>query len=199
MCGRFSLDRQAPEVQAMLEEIAWTQNNPPVKTGEIFPTNIVPVLCGQDGRLQARAMSWGFPRWDGKGVAFNARAETAPIKSLFRRALRENPVAVPATGFYEWKAVPGRRKKNKYLFRCPGTELVYLAGFAKSLDRNARKADGVSECFTILTTDANPYMMDYHDRMPILLLPEEREVWLKGEKTSYFLERVPLGLEARLV
>lgn len=61
------------------------------------------------------------------------------------------------------------------------------------------KADGVSECFVILTTDANPYMMDYHARMPILLLPEDREAWLNGEKASRFLERAPLELEAELV
>ena len=92
MCGRFSLAPQSPKIQAMLEETARIQNNPPVKTGEIFPTNIVPVLRRQDGRLQARAMTWGFPRRDGKGVVFNARVETAPVKPLFRKALRENPV-----------------------------------------------------------------------------------------------------------
>ena len=199
MCGRFSLAPQSPKIQAMLEETARIQNSPPVKTGEIFPTNIVPVLRRQDGRLQARVMTWGFPRRDGKGVVFNARVETAPVKPLFRKALRENPVVVPATGFYEWKAIPGRRKKDKYLFRLPGADLVYLAGFAKSLDEGAWKADGVSECFVILTTDANPYMMDYHARMPILLLSEDREAWLNGEKASRFLERDPLELEAELV
>ena len=121
-------------------------------------------------------------------MVFNARVETAPVKPLFRKALRENPVVVPATGFYEWKAIPGRRKKDKYLFRLPGADL----------DEGAWKADGVSECFVILTTDANPYMMDYHARMPILLLPEDREAWLNGEKASRFLERDPLELEAEL-
>lgn len=196
MCGRFSLDPRIAEIRAILEEIDREQGDVPLKTGEIFPTDVVPVLRAQQGHVQTRAMSWGFPRWDGKGVVFNARAETALDKPLFRRALRDHPVVVPTTGFYEWKAVPGRRKKEKYLFRQTSTDIVYLAGFAKALPGDGIRADGISECFTILTTDANPFMMDYHDRMPILLLSDEREVWLSGEKLTYFLEREPFGLEA---
>lgn len=199
MCGRFSLDARIPNIQEMLEEIAKTQDHPPVKTGEIFPTDVVPVLREHDGRPQARAMSWGFPRWDGKGVVFNARAETAQDKPLFRRALRENPVVVPTTGFYEWKPIPGRQKKDKYLFRRPGSELVYLAGFAKALPSGEFAPDGVSECFTILTTDANPFMMDYHDRMPVVLEPNDRQAWLSGEPLSHLLGRALGDLEAEQV
>lgn len=75
-------------------------------------------------------MQWGFPGWSGPRVIFNARAETALDKAMFRKALVQWRVAVPVSGFYEWKAVEGQKKKDKYLFTLPEGGVLYLAAFA---------------------------------------------------------------------
>lgn len=193
MCGRFNVDVSVPEMRSLLEELGHVPGAPRVKTGEIFPTNVAAVLAAGEGRAGPRPMVWGFPRWDGKGVVFNARAETAGTKPLFRDALLHRHVAVPCTGFYEWKAAPGKQKKNKYLFRETGRELMYLAGLYGVFPREDA---AVPERFTILTTEANQSMAPYHNRMPVLLHAEETEVWLRGGPAPAFLERIPFEVEA---
>lgn len=190
MCGRFNIDTSTEEMRSIL---AMMGPDASVKTGEIFPGDNVPVLVSAEDGLAARAMLWGFPRWDKRGLVFNARAETALVKPIFRKALRSRRVVVPTTGFYEWKAVPGLKKKEKYLFRPAGEAMLYLAAFAEDL---APPRPGVAECFTILTTEANADMAPYHDRMPVLLRREEREAWIKGERPEIYLQRVPFGVEA---
>lgn len=196
MCGRFTLDPNEPDVLDILDGINQDQHRLSMSTGEIYPTNIVPILVRNGESIEARPMIWGFPKWGGQsGVVFNARAETALEKPMFRKALMEHPAVVVTTGFYEWQAVPGQKKKIKYLFREHGQHMLYLAGcynIFESRDGTGEK----EEHFTILTTDANDSMQKYHNRMPVLLHPGEKEAWLKSERRSEFLERVPFEVDA---
>lgn len=178
MCGRYSLDPGVPEIASLLAMIA-----EPVKTGEIFPTDMAPVLRLEADEVGPAAMAWGFPRWDGRGVIFNARAESALDKPMFRQALLASRVAVPTTGYYEW------HDRVKYLFTEPGSPTLYLAGFCKYFD-------GIP-CFTILTTQASEDTRPYHDRMPLLLHASERESWVRGDDMQSVLERMQFHVEAR--
>lgn len=193
MCGRFNLNGSAKEVLSILEELSHEPGADAVKTGEIFPTDIVPVLTQTEGAVRPEAMVWGFPRWDNKGVIFNARAETALSKPLFRNALLHYPAVVPTTGFYEWKTTLGQRKKIKYLFSDPQAEVLYLAGFFNFFNE---KYGPVPRRFTILTTDANASMAAYHNRMPVLIRHSEREAWLSGCRLESFLNRTPFAVTA---
>jgi putative SOS response-associated peptidase YedK len=121
-------------------------------------------------------MSWGFPNWKGSGVIINARAETAMEKSLFRTPLLTHRLVIPSTGFYEWTHPKDKTPKEKYLLRRPDDPMLYMAGFY-----NLFKApDGTyEERFVILTTAANESISPLHDRMPVILDPDERESWLR--------------------
>lgn len=191
MCGRFSLDGRVKEIHKLLD--ALEPEGTDLKTGEIFPTNVVPVLEEAEGKMRPAAMAWGFPRWDGKGVIFNARSETALAKPMFRKALLRHPALVPTTGFYEWKAEPGQRRKKKFLFTDPDAEVLWLAVFFNLF---AEKYGPIRQRFTILTTEANPSMMPYHNRMPVLIRNGERESWLSGGRLEAFLHREPFALKA---
>ena len=139
--------------------------------GEVFPTNIVPVIT-RDG---AAAIKWGFPHWKNASVIINARAETAHEKSMFRFSLAERRCVVPSSGFYEWERVSGRKKKDKYLLRLPGEKLLCMAGIMNTFC----DAAGAEYCaFVILTTTAAGAVARIHDRMPVILSPDERELWL---------------------
>lgn len=97
-------------------------------------------------------------------MIFNARAESALEKPMFRKPVLERRCVVPSTGFYEWDHTGGQ--KEKYFLRLPDEGVLYMAGIAKD------------SAFTILTTAASPSVARIHERMPVILRREELRNWL---------------------
>ena len=94
MCGRYQLD--PGDSDEILQIIRQVQDR--VKTGEIYPTNLVPVLAEFGGELAPRPMVWGYPRFQGKsGSIINARSETAGDRPMFRKSLYERRCVFPTT------------------------------------------------------------------------------------------------------
>lgn len=165
-----------------------------MKSGEIFPTDVVPVLTWEDKVVQAGLFSWGFPRWQGSGVIINARRETIMEKKMFRQAFVEQRCIIPSNGFYEWKKGAEPKRKEKYLLRLPDTPMLYLAG----IYRLYRQEGMDLPAFVILTTSASPSMQPIHDRMPVILQPDEQTDWLRDELFARrVIEREGPQLEAR--
>ena len=108
-------------------------------------------------------MTWGFEKYDGKGLIINARAETAEEKRIFRECVRNRRILIPASGFYEWD-----RDKNKVTFTLDNSPVIFLAGFYQ------RTEDAPDGRYVILTTAANASMEPVHDRMPLMI--EERDI-----------------------
>jgi putative SOS response-associated peptidase YedK len=167
-----------------------------MKSGEIFPTDVVPVLALEDQIVQAGLFSWGFPRWQGSGVIINARQETAMEKKMFRQAFLQRRCVIPSTGFFEWKRETQKNKKDKYLLRLPGTPILYMAGMY-----TVYRQQGMDlPAFVILTTSASPSMQLIHERMPVILHPDEQNGWLRDELFARrVIEREGPALEARKV
>lgn len=179
MCGRYQL---APEESDEILEII-RQVEGRVKTGEIYPTNVVPVLLEATGELAPRPAVWGFPRFPGKsGNIINARSETVLERPMFRKSMMERRCVVPTTGFFEWG--PGADgKKRKYRFRLPGQSALYLAGVWNDYG-------GERRC-VILTSKANASMKEIHDRMPVVLDKETLVSWVEDTDFAVnLLERV---------
>lgn len=198
MCGRYTLftEEEIDDLAGILQNLDRSHAaGAEMKTGEIFPTNAVPVLTSAAGQMQPELQIWGFPGFQGKGVLINARAETAEQKRTFRDSLLYRRCLVPSTGFYEWSH-DGR--KQKYLFRL-GAEAVgskqdprmlYMAGLFGDFAGLRR--------FVILTTEANASIADVHSRMPVVLTQEEQEAWLHDRKAALsLLLQTPPGLERR--
>ena len=166
MGGRYQLaDQDNDEVEEIIREVQRNiDGGAPIKTGEIYPSNVVPVYQKEG----LKALSWGFPKWNCKGLIINARSETAAEKNMFSKALRERRCVIPATGFFEWARVSGKAK-DKYIFKVPGQRLLYMAGTANG------------ENFVIFTRTANQYMT-IHDRMPVILEAAEMDAWLRDDQ-----------------
>lgn len=169
MCGRYTgfID----ESQELLDIYTAARSLYPdvnFRSGEIFPTNTVPLLTAKNGILSPIPATWGFPGFRGKEVIINARAETAAEKYTFADSLRCRRCIVPTTGYYEWS-----KEKKKFLFRLPEENILFLAGLYKEY------ADGVR--FVILTTAANPTVADVHHRMPVILGRDHVELWGRDE------------------
>lgn len=191
MCGRFFVDAKNREIDRLIDSLS--PGSLHAKLGEVFPTNNALVLGLKDREPSPEVMSWGFPRWDGKGVIFNARAESAIKKPMFSKALKHNPLLVPASGFYEWKNMD--KVKEKYFFS-DDRPLLYMAAFWKEIVDDLGEA---RQYFTILTTEANASMRPYHNRMPVLLRDDEKLSWLLGENRAQILSREPFPVHARLI
>ena len=193
MCGRYFLfsDNEMSEIISIVKQ-AEQNSKLEIKTGEIFPTNIAPVLIKQQNNIKPFAMQWGFPKFDGKGVIINARSETAATKPTFAKSLMLRRCLIPTTGFYEWKTEEDK-KKSKYLFTVPNNEILYLAGIYNTFKD--------VDCFTILTASPNKYIDDVHNRMPVVLDKNEYSCWLNNEvdlpkifnRSNIILERKMVG------
>lgn len=173
MCGRyqFMTEEDNAEISRILKRINEKYHGKVLySTGEIRPTNIVPVITQADCNL----MSWGLPKWDGKGVIINARSETANEKKMFTGSLQERRCVIPALGFYEWQKKDPSKPKDKFFFQTDEQPLMYMAGIYNIFQGNKE----VKEHFAILTRDANIFMSDIHDRMPIVLYQNEIDKWL---------------------
>lgn len=169
MCGRYLIGDEA--FADILELIGDPDRARHIARGEVFPSNIAPVIA-KNGAFGAK---WGFPHWKNASVIINARAETALEKRMFRKPLENNRCVIPSSGFYEWDRTGGGKKKDKYLLRRPGEPILCMAGIL-DVFRDAAGSEYIA--FVILTTAANGPAAAIHDRMPVILAPDERERWI---------------------
>lgn len=197
MCGRYHVDSedQLIEMREIIDEINRKHNGTEklaeMKTGEIFPTNVAPVI----GAAGADLMAWGFPMHGSSKTIINARSETAREKPMFSKPLSERRVVVPTSGFYEWTH-ENKKTLDKYLFSLPGEKILYLAGLYTEFNLPS----GRETRFTILTTAANDSMKPFHDRMPVYLSKAECDTWISDSAfTEEALRRVQPRLVASLV
>src|SRR5215203_7266188 len=117
----------------------------------------------------------------------NARAETVTTAPAFKKAFEKRRCLLPVDGFFEWKKVG--KEKRPYMIAMADGEAFTLAG----LWENWKDPDSGEwlRTFTIITTDANELVAQLHDRMPVVIAPEDRERWLKGPNPKELLKPYP--------
>ena len=181
MCGRFSLHAN-PEVIALAFKVGlvpdWKAryNNTP-------SSKIIIVREGVEAGRVATLCKWGLiPGWAkdpaiGNKLA-NARGETVDEKPSFCNAFKRSRCLIPASGFYEWKTVVGR--KQPYYMHPLGAPLFAIAGITERW----QGPEGVVETCAIITTGPNGVMSNIHDRMPVILSAEDHDAWLDPRNQS---------------
>ncbi|MBX5240832.1 SOS response-associated peptidase [Rhizobium sp. NLR22b] len=187
MCGRFALTSSSADLRNFFSGL--DLDDFPARYN-IAPTQPILVVIAGEGRERASNLPdrravlvrWGFtPGWvkDPKDfpLLINARAETAIGKASFRAAMRHRRVLIPASGFYEWQrpSKESGRKPQAYWIRPRRGGVIAFAGLMETWS----SADG-SEVDTgaILTTSANAGISAIHDRMPVVIKPEDFSRWL---------------------
>ncbi len=172
MCGRFTL-AQSPDQVAKAFGLSAGPNFPP--RYNIAPSQPVGVIVQdrESNKREFRLMVWGLiPSWakdPSKLSLINARSETVAEKPSFRSAYKYRRCLIPADGFYEWQKVQ-RGPKQPFYFSMTGGSLFAFAGLWESWND--------LETFTILTTTANTLLQTIHDRMPVILKPDDYDRWL---------------------
>jgi putative SOS response-associated peptidase YedK len=178
MCGRYRLSRRKQLIEEHFDSVSdepdWSVRY------NIAPTQPVAVIR-QHPKEPVRELSlvrWGLiPSWakDPSGAArmINARSETADSKPAFRDALKSRRCMIPADGFYEWMRTG--KMKQPYCFEVNEGELFAFAGI---WDRWKGPSGDMIETCSILTTTPNAVTAPVHDRMPVILDPDNYELWL---------------------
>ena len=178
MCGRYRLSRRKQIIEEHFDCDPWDEDWSP--RYNIAPTQPVLVIR-QHPREPVRQLSlmrWGLiPSWakssSGAAGMINARAETAAVKPAFRDPLRLRRCMIPADAFYEWKKTGA--SKQPYCFEIREGELFAFAGLWDGWKDSS--GQWVKTC-SILTTTPNAVASPIHDRMPVILDPDNYDLWL---------------------
>jgi putative SOS response-associated peptidase YedK len=181
MCGRFTI--RVP-MNLILKHFAIGHSDLQLALRyNVAPTQQVPVVRQVDAQRELTTMRWGLvPSWaDDPKIGYkliNARSEEAAKKPSFRSAMKSRRCLIPADGFFEWRAEG--KKKFPMWFRRKDEQPFAFAGLWECWS----KVEPALESCTILTTSANELVSDYHNRMPVVLAPNDYDAWLNPEVTD---------------
>ena len=140
---------------------------------------VAAIRADQQGQPAAAMLRWGLvPSW-AKDAAIghrmiNARAETVAEKPSFRAAFRRRRCVILADGFYEWQA--GADGKQPHYISAADGQPFAMAGLWEHWERGPEPL----ETCTIITTEANQFMAELHQRMPVVLMPEQVPEWISA-------------------
>ncbi|TFH62385.1 SOS response-associated peptidase [Peribacillus frigoritolerans] len=177
MCGRFTLFTDIEEIKERFdiqgsfdEEYQFSYN--------IAPSQSVLSVINDGLRNRLGYLRWGLiPFWaKDEKVGYkmiNARAETIAEKASFRNAYKKKRCLIIADSFYEWKKTPERKIPMR--IKLKNHAPFGMAGLWESW----KSPEGISiySC-SVITTVPNELMTSIHDRMPVILKPEDEKDWL---------------------
>lgn len=175
MCGRFA--RRYPDPAPFPEYAAGWPQVPP--RWNIAPSEEVIVLREDAAGPRAELARWGLrPKWlkDASKQQINARSETAAEKPFFRDAFRRTRCLLVADGWYEWRpeVSEGAPRKQPYFFHRLDDQPFTIAGLWTAWSDE----QGAHPTCAILTVAPNALAAKVHDRMPVLIAPDDRHRWL---------------------
>ncbi len=193
MCGRF-VSASPPDEIAKYFGVDGGPEQLLEPSFNVAPSKDVYVVVERGGVRKLDAFHWGLvPFWskDPKtgNKMINARAEGIETKAAYKQALKKRRCVIPVDGFFEWKKVPGQKRKQPMYIRRKDGEPIALAGLwevwrpKEDEGKPAEESDWLRSC-TIITTEPNEMMAKIHDRMPVILPPSAWDKWLDPENND---------------
>lgn len=177
MCGRFTITDPMDEIVEKYAAIV-SESFDYRPNYNAAPMQYIPAIIGSNSGNRLGTLRWGLvPSWadDDKigNKMINARAETLAEKPAFSRLISSKRCIIPTNGFYEWKKVGTNKQPMRIVMT--NDSIFSLAGLYDTwIDPDGNK---LSTC-TIITTEPNSLMADIHNRMPVILRPEDEAMWL---------------------
>ena len=189
MCGRVTLELDIQLLKDILNDAYGVKTmtlNHYKPRYNIAPSQPVLSVINDGVSNRAGFLRWGFvPSWSNDSTLgnklFNARSETLAHKPTFKDAFASKRCIILASSFYEWQS----QSKDKTPFRISLKEhpLMAMAGLWSSY-----KAPDDAKIFTctIITTQANDMIKHIHNRMPVILSPDQINTWLNPANKDVF-------------
>jgi putative SOS response-associated peptidase YedK len=184
MCGRYSFFTPIPDIELRLgvKAVEWAEWRARYNAA---PTMAMPVVTNEfTGIIQF--FRWGLvPKWaSDQGIGnkmINTRTESIIEKPAFRNIFKYRRCLVLADGYYEWMLdaplETGKAQKpvkQPYRIHLPRNEVMLLAGLWDTWR-------GELNSFSIITCPANEQLAAIHNRMPVVLNPQDAKIWLSNE------------------
>ncbi|MGN6484246.1 MAG: SOS response-associated peptidase [Thermomicrobiales bacterium] len=177
MCGRLVRDETDEIAREYFTEGQLALYFEQIEPGfNLAPGQALSVIVeNRHGERELRKMHWGLRRpWsrlDSRAPS-NARAETILALPTFRDLVARKRCLVPMTGYYEWQQRGGR--KIPYFI----TTDRPLCCFAGIYDAWLLPDGEIAASYAIITTTPAESIAHIHDRMPVILRPEDEDRWL---------------------
>ncbi|MDH4566197.1 SOS response-associated peptidase [Pseudomonas sp. BN414] len=191
MCGRYV----TPSDRAIEDfwHIGARDSGRWVQSFNAAPTTQVPILrLDHGGEAELVTARWGLiPFWwkqpKPPSLSFNARSEEAAKKPMWRSSLQRQRCIMPAQGWYEWNE--HQRVRNRagllvnqpYYHHAANNEVLAIAGLWATW--TGPEGQEVVTC-ALLTKDAAGPAADIHHRMPVILRPEQFDIWLSPSTSA---------------
>jgi len=180
MCGRYDNLIARSTYEALFGAARLPPSNFPPRYN-VAPTDPIPIVRvdPRDGEREVAMALWGLiPFWmkeKPKAPHINARAETVHKTPLFREAFAKRRCLIPATGYYEWQ----KRADGRQPYRFVRKDLEPFA-FAGLWEYARVDEEGVISA-ALIVGEPNPLAAAVHDRMPVILLPDDYDRWLDND------------------
>lgn len=188
MCNLYTVRKSAAEVAAHFGVEAPASFNTPEETLPGYPGMVVRQA---EGARILQSMVWGFPRpmkskKTGLPIKPKPVNNIADLGNFMWRGIAPKPqwrCLIPLTGFAEAEGEKG--KMTRTWFHMKDQPIFAWAGMW-------RMSDEWGAVYSGMMTDANKAVAPVHDRMPVLLRPQEYDEWLHGslEDVTAFRDRI---------
>lgn len=174
MCNLYTMRKSMAEVAAHFGVKAPPFTNAP---DESYPGTPGVVVREDAGRRVMQSMTWGFPL---RLKSMSPTAKPKPINNIadlnkgMWKGLAVKPhwrCLIPLTAFAEAEGPKGA--KTRTWFNVCGQPIFAAAGLW-------RVSDEWGAVYSMVMTDCNEAIRPVHDRMPVLLMPEDYDAWLHG-------------------
>ena len=180
MCGRFALYEKLEKLKEEFPQVFFPEDLAHGKLEaryNISPGTGILGLAGNSKGIKAGYFHWGLvPAWATETkVGYkmtNARAETLGEKKSYQGAFQSRRCVILANGFFEWLRTDSG--KAPYFIGLAGQSVFAMAAIWERWQGQGKDLISAS----IITSSANEQMAPIHQRMPILLRPDEIESWL---------------------
>jgi len=195
MCGRYTLScEKIKEIEEFLNvnetDLIQLNSDDRFSHFNVAPTHEMPVSYeNKDNKRILESMHWGYMGWKPKPgkkpfLPINTRDDSITKKPMWKKAFTERRCIIPANGFYEWTGKKGNKTPH-YIY--PKNQS--FLGFAGIYSDLAPEDKSAKRSYSIITTSPNKLMENIHDRMPVILHPEEFNDWLNpNNKDTEFLK-----------
>lgn len=157
-------------VRKALHSDLFTPNN------DIRPTQRHIVIRRQAEVNHGELMRWSFqPGWS-KFPLFNSRRDKL-TSGLWKRPFAEQRCIVPVGGFYEWSGP--KKARQPHAISLVESPLMLLAGLYVEHEGQP--------CYSVITTEATPWMERLHNREPVVIAPKDVDEYLEAKEPPLHL------------
>jgi putative SOS response-associated peptidase YedK len=172
MCNLYRMTKSTAEVANLFNGTVGSVGN---FASEVYPG--YPGLVFVRGEL--RSMAWGFP-YSQKSKKTGLPLKPQPVNNaradkldgfMWKYSFQERRCLIPVTEFAEAEGEKGA--KTRTWFSLPDQPLFAVAGLW-------RDTPEWGPAYTMVMTEACIHVADVHDRMPVILKPEDWGDWLDG-------------------